>query len=70
MLLHLMLPATKIIMCGREVLCKEGVAAEENRVDKVLKWLRRAVWWPRREAESVDELFIPVGSTSHPHGMM
>lgn len=64
----LMLPFTKIVMCDRDVLWEEGVAAMEKRVkDKVLKWQSGAVWRPCREAESVDELFIPVGSGSHPH---
>lgn len=39
-------------------------------MDKVLKWQSGAVRWPCREAESVDELFIPVDSSSHPHSVM
>ncbi len=34
-MIWLMLLVSKIVMCDREVLCKEGVAAEERREDKV-----------------------------------
>lgn len=34
-MIWLMLPVSKTVMCDREVQRKEGVAAEEERVDKV-----------------------------------